>query len=162
MNPAVSSSLHKDQCLANGAELMGPCVWSLGTTGYEEYGHQPTFMPDWTNRLPSAHPGLQKKSRAEAEVLCSLRRSRVQITMFLISCMLDRNSRQCLTWLLLIPVHFEGSCPFWVTRSHVVSAASSVPFIIQVTVSGSLRTASFHVCIFLCVLWRLCLTRLFQ
>lgn len=119
-------------------------------------------MPDWTNRLPSAHPGLQKKSRAEAEVLCSLRRSRVQITTFLISCMLDRNSRQCLTWLLLIPVHFEGSCPFWVTRGYVVSAASTVPFIIQVTASGSLRTASFHVRIFLCVLWRLFLARPFQ
>lgn len=132
-------------------------VW--GPQGAEEYGHQPTFMPDWTNRLPSAHPGLQKKSRAEAEVL---RQSRVQITTFLISCTLDRNSRQCLTWLLLIPVHFEGSCPFRVTRGHVVSAASTVPFIIQVTASGSLRTASFHVRIFLCVLWRLFLTRLIQ
>lgn len=163
MNPAVSSSLHKDECLANGAELMGPCVCEVwGPQGAEEYGHQPTFMPDWTNRLPSAHPGLQKKSRAEAEVLCSLRRSRIQITTFFIFCMLDRNSRQCLTWLLLIPVHFEGSCPFWVPRGHVVSAASTVAFIIQVTASGSLRTASFHVCIFLCVFWRLCLARLFQ
>lgn len=94
-----------------------------------------------------------RRRAGQKRKFCAVWDAAVQITASLISWMLDRNSRQCLTWLPLIPVHFEGSCPFWVTRGHVVSAASTVPFIIQVTASGSLRTASFHVCIFLCVLW---------
>lgn len=154
MNPDVPSSLHKDQCLANGADLMGPCVWRLGTTGCWRIWASTNFYAWLNKQAPKCSSGLTEE---EAEVLCS---SDYHVLNLLYA--RPEFTSMGLTLLLLIPVHFEGSCPFWVTRSHVVSAASSVPFIIQVAASGSLRTASFHVCIFLCVLWRLCLARLFQ